>query len=1019
MSELGSIHRLLLLLASATVAVPSAASALTPGERTLTSAPRILLGAEPEEGFGEVLANPGDITGDGIGDLLVGAPAAREGSGRVYLFSGADILGGAALRASEAWAVINGEPGWAYGSEIAVLGDVDGDGWPDWGVGAPTAPGGDAPPGRMWVISGRRTVADGPVGELAFSDSLVVIDGPGESAMMGEGFGPAGDLNGDGLADFAVLHREADTGNDGGSLHVVLGRARGNWPSSVALSSVSSWSYSLQGLGDPGLGFTLHDLVVPAGDRDGDGVGDLFLGLPAFTASGAGASARTGAVLLLPGLEPGGREDAVSVALAQVVASTNLLGTTEVIDAHFGQPIEVLASVGGQTLWVGSEGPDRGRATGLAISGITLDPSTAISLVAGTGVVGAPRLARADLDGNGITGLLAATPRLGEAPGTPGFGRVHVMAEEISGETEITASVASFVGGDEFAAGVSLIAANMDGDAYDDAFVGAPGAFVVGAVFVLVGEELADGDGVAPSEGDCDDGAATVFPGALEIGDCADNLDNDCNGLVDEADDPCALEGSGIVVACSSSGRSGGGLMAAMALLAVLGLRRRGWAAGIVGLLGVAALSGCVSGPTATDVPPAISIVSPLDEERLAETSLLPVVVSVEGVRLAAELAGEEPGEPGVDDPKLPQGALWALIVDGQFRSTDGGAVQVAGGLTPGVHIVRVELRDTADQPLVPEVSAEISVEIVAGEPSLVLTSPAEDAVVSPAGFEVRYDVGGFLLNTASIGAPNQLGVGHAVVLIDDVTVATDGDGRVFVTGISAGEHSLVVELVNNDGSSLDPAVLSEVTVNVAEPEITLISPTEGQTLTGPNIVIEYEVSNFTLDPVNVNDNPQAGFGHTHMYLDGLYQGLDASGTFPIPGVSGCEHTVRLELAQGGHAELGIGLEADFLLEPCIGVDVLSPGDTVSGPQITIPFLSPGHEIDGTLPALGGNYVTQYVDGNYVGFSSTAGNATFTGVTPGAHVFELRLAEGPVTPGSEQSGELSPLVLTTISLTVQ
>ncbi|MFT5679843.1 MAG: hypothetical protein ACI8RZ_000748 [Myxococcota bacterium] len=47
-----------------------------------------------------------------------------------------------------------------------------------------------------------------------------------------------------------------------------------------------------------------------------------------------------------------------------------------------------------------------------------------------------------------------------------------------------------------------------------------------------------DGDGVSWSEGDCDDGSATVYPGAIE--DCTSGLDEDCDGSIDTEDDDCA-----------------------------------------------------------------------------------------------------------------------------------------------------------------------------------------------------------------------------------------------------------------------------------------------------------------------------------------------------------------------------------------------------------------------------------------------------------------------------------------------
>lgn len=47
----------------------------------------------------------------------------------------------------------------------------------------------------------------------------------------------------------------------------------------------------------------------------------------------------------------------------------------------------------------------------------------------------------------------------------------------------------------------------------------------------------ADGDGYCATEGDCDDNDASVNPGASEV--CGDNVDNDCDGSVDEGCSTC------------------------------------------------------------------------------------------------------------------------------------------------------------------------------------------------------------------------------------------------------------------------------------------------------------------------------------------------------------------------------------------------------------------------------------------------------------------------------------------------
>ncbi len=156
--------------------------------------------------------------------------------------------------------------------------------------------------------------------------------------------------------------------------------------------------------------------------------------------------------------------------------------------------------------------------------------------------------------------------------------------------------------------------------------------------------------------------------------------------------------------------------------------------------------------------------------------------------------------------------------------------------------------------------------------------------------------------------------------------------------------------------------------------------------------------------------------------MDNLYQGLDATGAFTVLGVDGCSHLTRLELALAGHAELGIADEATFSVSPCVALEGLTENQTVNAAAglVNITYSSPDHVVAAASPpAIGGNYVTHYLDGAYVGFSFLPGNAPFTGVTAGVHDFELRLAEGPVSLGQEQGGELVPRASTSITLDVQ
>jgi hypothetical protein len=85
--------------------------------------------------FGRTLAALGDINGDGVSDLAVGAPFRDvrdlEDPGQVVLFSG---VTGARLHTLR---TLQPQGGAQFGSALAAVGDVNGDGVSDLAVGAP------------------------------------------------------------------------------------------------------------------------------------------------------------------------------------------------------------------------------------------------------------------------------------------------------------------------------------------------------------------------------------------------------------------------------------------------------------------------------------------------------------------------------------------------------------------------------------------------------------------------------------------------------------------------------------------------------------------------------------------------------------------------------------------------------------------------------------------------------------------------------------------------------------------
>ncbi len=203
------------------------------------------------EHLGNSVAGVGDVNGDGKGDFIIGAifanPGGRAGAGSAYVYSGAD---GALLFQKDGAAV-----GDQLGFSVAGMGDVNGDGRADFIVGAAWAdPGGKDHAGSAYLYSGATGLL------------LYQIDGAAFGDNLGVSVAGAGDVNGDGKADFMVGASNASPG----------GRSQAG---SAYLYSGASGSLLFQKDGaTAGDGFGAS--VASAGDVNGDGRADFIVGTP-------------------------------------------------------------------------------------------------------------------------------------------------------------------------------------------------------------------------------------------------------------------------------------------------------------------------------------------------------------------------------------------------------------------------------------------------------------------------------------------------------------------------------------------------------------------------------------------------------------------------------------------------------------------------------------------------------------------------------------------------------------------
>jgi hypothetical protein len=163
--------------------------------------------------FGDALAGGLDVNGDGYADALV----ASVGSGRVRVYLGSPT--GLAAAPRPALDSPDGN-GIGFGSAVANAGDVNGDGYDDAIVGAPLLL---SNTGRAYLYFGR---SDG----LPTAPGTTLKPADGMPGQFGHSVSGAGDVNGDGIADFLVSAPFAENGV--GRVLVYLGNKAG--PSSAA-----------------------------------------------------------------------------------------------------------------------------------------------------------------------------------------------------------------------------------------------------------------------------------------------------------------------------------------------------------------------------------------------------------------------------------------------------------------------------------------------------------------------------------------------------------------------------------------------------------------------------------------------------------------------------------------------------------------------------------------------------------------------------------------------------------------
>jgi hypothetical protein len=357
--------------------------------------------------FGAAVASAGDVDGDGLCDVIVGAPeyvtTGSEGSVFVWLSAAGGIPYGNPGNAD--WVFHAGQPASLLGQAVASAGDVNGDGYGDVIVGAATYDHGTEDEGAAFVFHGSAA---------GLQESWAWFHDTGKAGCgYGWSVAGAGDVNGDGYGDVIVGAPFYDHPEDlEGLAFVYLGSPDGVEPG-------APWWFAESDQVNATFGWS----VAGAGDVDGDGYGDILVGAPLWN----GLAIDVGAAMLWhggPTPPPTGTPDNADRMWAWLLEG-----------AHFGESVASAGDVdsdGFGDVVIGCPLNDgthdnegfavvyRGSADGLEAAWDWLVTGPAASAWYGSCVAGA-----GDVNGDGFGDLIVGAPRFSSPQVSEGRAFLH------------------------------------------------------------------------------------------------------------------------------------------------------------------------------------------------------------------------------------------------------------------------------------------------------------------------------------------------------------------------------------------------------------------------------------------------------------------------------------------------------------------------------------------------------------------------------------------------------------------
>jgi hypothetical protein len=241
----------------------------------------IIEGFEAESFSGGAVSSAGDINGDGLKDVMIGAFASDSNnlndSGRTYIIFGSNQpfstrFNLANINSNNGLVINSNQPLDYSGLAVSSAGDFNNDGLDDLAVAAPA--GVDTFLGKVYVVYGRRTPFRPAFNPTDLKDEKGTIINH-NNGLAGTTVSNAGDINGDGIDDLIIGAEQGllEGNPKAGETYVLFGKD-GGYPNGFSLSNLNGSN----GFTIKGDGYSVSS-VSGAGDINADGLEDILIGV--------------------------------------------------------------------------------------------------------------------------------------------------------------------------------------------------------------------------------------------------------------------------------------------------------------------------------------------------------------------------------------------------------------------------------------------------------------------------------------------------------------------------------------------------------------------------------------------------------------------------------------------------------------------------------------------------------------------------------------------------------------------